>query len=365
MPPEFNYTRLDLARRRRGFAKSALAEAAHITPQSLAGYRAQTRVPSPETIGRFADLLQFPQEFFFGPMLEEPPRDGSSFRSFSRLTARLKDQALAAGTLAIALSKWIDERFNLQEPSIPDYPGVEPEEAAMAVRAEWGLGEQPVRNMIHRLESHGVRVFSLAEDTGDMDAFSCWMGGDTPFVFLNTMKSAERSRMDAAHELGHLVLHRHHHDARRRDAEREADQFGAAFLMPRGSVLANAPRRGPLASIIAKKHYWGVSVANLTFRMHKVRLLTDWEYRALFTEIGRRGYRRQEPNPARHETSQVLAKVFASLREDGVTMSQIARNLSVYADELRKVVFGLVLTPISGEGRQNSEFHPNPELKVM
>ena len=42
----------------------------------------------------------------------------------------------------------------------------------MAIRAEWGLSERPISNMIHRLEYQGVRVFSLAEDTADMDAFS-------------------------------------------------------------------------------------------------------------------------------------------------------------------------------------------------
>ncbi len=364
MASVFNPTRLDLARRRRGLTKIALAEAARISQSSLVAYSAHTREPEPETINRLAGVLHFPPEFFFGPTLEEPPVSGASFRALSRLTARLREQALAAGALAIALAGWIDDRFTLREPSIPEYPGVEPEEAAMAVRTEWGLGEQPAKNMIHRLEFHGVRVFSLAEDTVDMDAFSCWIG-NTPFVFLNTMKSAERSRMDAAHELGHLVLHRHHYDARGRDAEREADQFGASFLMPRGSVLANAPRHGRLSQIIEAKRFWGVSAANLTYRMHKVGLLTDWEYRTLFTEISRHGYRRREPNAARGETSQVLAKVFGSLRDEGVTMSQVAKKLKIYPDDLNRAVFGLVLTPIIGGGRPDSEPHPGPELRVV
>ena len=220
----------------------------------------------------------------------------------------------------------------------------------MAVRTEWGLGERPVKNMIHRLEAHGVRVFSLAEDTVDMDAFSCWLG-DTPFVFLNTMKSSERSRMDAAHELGHLVLHRHHHGARGREAEREADRFGASFLMPRGSVLANAPRHGRLKQIIEAKRHWNVSTANLTFRMHKVGLLTDWEYRTLFAEISRHGYRTQEPNAAQSESSQVLAKVFHSLRADGITMSQVAQELRVYP---RRVEQGRIRLSIDNHIRRGA-----------
>ncbi|MYC32143.1 MAG: ImmA/IrrE family metallo-endopeptidase [Chloroflexi bacterium] len=354
MTTAFNPTRLDLARRRRGLTKIALAEAAGISQVSLFTYSARTRAPEPETLNRLADVLHFPPEFFFGPTLEEPPVSGASFRALSRLTARLREQTLAAGALAIALAQWIDERFTLQEPSIPEYPGVDPEEAAMAVRTEWGLGERPVKNMIHRLESYGVRVFSLAEDTVAMDAFSCWIE-DTPFIFLNTMKSVERSRMDAAHELGHLVLHRHHHSASGREAEREADQFGASFLMPRGSVLANAPRHGRLQDIVKAKQYWAVSVANLTYRMHKVGMLTDWQYRTLFGEISRHGYRSREPEAIRGETSQVLAKVFASLRDDGITMSHVAKNLRIYPDELNRSVFGLVLTLMVEERRLDSD----------
>ena len=364
MTEAFNPARLDLARRRRGLTQLALAEAARISKRSLVGYKSHYREPEPETINRLADALHFPQAFFFGPTLEELPVGGTSFRALSRLTARLREQALAAGALAIDLAKWIDDRFTLQKPSIPEYAGVEPEEAAMGVRTEWGLGERPIQNMIHRLESHGVRVFSLAEDTVDMDAFSCRLG-DTPFMFLNTMKSAERSRMDAAHELGHLVLHRHHRSVHGRDAEGEADQFGAAFLMPRGSVLATAPRHGRLSQIIRAKRYWAVSTASLTYRMHKVGLLTDWEYRTLFTEISRHGYRSHEPNPIQSETSQVLAKVFRSLRDDGITMSHVAKELRIYPDELNRVVFGLVLTLIVGEGHPDSGPHPEPELRVV
>ncbi|MBK8210507.1 MAG: ImmA/IrrE family metallo-endopeptidase [Rhodospirillales bacterium] len=41
-----------------------------------------------------------------------------------------------------------------------------------------------------------------------VSAFSFWEGGH-PFIFLGADKqSAARSRFDAAHELGHLILHR-------------------------------------------------------------------------------------------------------------------------------------------------------------
>ena len=123
----------------------------------------------------------------------------------------------------------------------------------------WGLGELPVKNMIHLLESKGIRVFSLSIDTAQLDAFSMWHA-DTPFVFLNTMKSCEHSRFDAAHELGHLVLHRHA-GSKGQEAEREANAFASAFLMPRASVLANAPHMATVDQLSRGRLTVGMSSA--------------------------------------------------------------------------------------------------------
>ncbi|MET9565773.1 ImmA/IrrE family metallo-endopeptidase [Streptomyces tauricus] len=74
------------------------------------------------------------------------------------------------------------------------------------VRTRWDLGQAPAPNMVHLLEAHGVRVFSLPPDSLEVDAFAVWRSG-VPFVFLHTLKTVERARFFAAHELGHLVMH--------------------------------------------------------------------------------------------------------------------------------------------------------------
>lgn len=60
--------------------------------------------------------------------------------------------------------------------------------------------------MIHLLESKGVRLAPLKHEYTDIDAF-CFYRDAILYVFFNTSKSAKRQRFDAAHELGHLVLH--------------------------------------------------------------------------------------------------------------------------------------------------------------
>ncbi|MFD5336500.1 MULTISPECIES: ImmA/IrrE family metallo-endopeptidase [Streptomyces] len=64
-------------------------------------------------------------------------------------------------------------------------------------------------------------------DCPEVDAFSFW-DGEIPFVLLSTEKTAERGRFDAAHELGHLVLHGEEQMPHGPQAEAEAHRFAAA-----------------------------------------------------------------------------------------------------------------------------------------
>jgi Zn-dependent peptidase ImmA (M78 family)/DNA-binding XRE family transcriptional regulator len=361
---EFTPSRLTLARKRRGITKKELAAKADVSARSLFSYERGDAQPTPETVARLASALDFPGGFFSAPDQEEPSLDGTSFRALSRLPAGKRDQALGAAALALALDDWIQERFVLPEPSVPQLRGVDPETAAEVIRTEWNMGQRAIPNMVQLLEAHGIRVFSLAEEYAEVDAFSFWRN-NAPFVFLNMKKSAERSRMDAAHELGHLVLHWRHESPRGREYEHEAEIFASAFLMPRGSVLAEAPRGANLDGIIAAKRRWKVSAAALTYRMHAVGLLSDWQYRAVFVDISRRGFRKAEPNEIPRESSQVLAKVFAALREEGMTKADVASVLSIPVAELEKLVFGLVIMPLQGGAQPAPPSAEPPRLRLV
>jgi hypothetical protein len=55
------------------------------------------------TVQRFAAVLDFPVEFLTGDDIEEPSIDGVSFRALSAMTARQRDQATGAATIALQL----------------------------------------------------------------------------------------------------------------------------------------------------------------------------------------------------------------------------------------------------------------------
>jgi Zn-dependent peptidase ImmA (M78 family)/DNA-binding XRE family transcriptional regulator len=331
-------------------AKLTLAGLIGVDRKTVHSYEAGITIPQYEVMSQIVRSLGFPREFFFGDDIEEPSVYSGSFRSMSKMTAPLRDMALSQAAFGLHLGGWLKRKFELPPVQIPDVSlASDPEAAAEYVRRAWGLGTLSVRNMIHLLESRGVRVFSLALDAREVDAFSLWTGG-IPYVFLNSNKSAEHSRFDAAHELGHLVLHKHG-PPRGIEAERQANTFASAFLLPRGTVFAHAPRFPNYNTLVGLKRIWVVSVAALAYRLHELELLTDWQYRGICIEIARRG-RNKEPNEAARETSVVLPKLFASLYEDGITRAQVARELAIPTSELEELLFGLTMTGILGGGKR-------------
>jgi Zn-dependent peptidase ImmA (M78 family)/DNA-binding XRE family transcriptional regulator len=343
----FNPTRLLLAPERRGLLAKDLASKCQVTPQTVTHWESGETRPSEELIVRIAEVTGFPLAFFSLGDIDSLPEGSVTFRARSRIPARQKRSALAAGTLARELTIWIEQRFDLPKVSLPDLTDQPPDLVARIIRAEWMLGDKPIPNMIHLLESRGVFVLSLAEDVHELDAFSFW-SGKRPIVLLNTMKSAERSRMDAAHELMHLLAHREETD---KSEEEEANKFAGAFLMPKESLFANAPRIPALPQLIDAKRRWGVALAALVVRLHEVGILSDWQYRMLFIDLSKRGYRTREPNPIpQRESSTLLAQVFRFLAGQNIKPATVARELAWNRKQIEELIFGLGATLISVDG---------------
>jgi Zn-dependent peptidase ImmA (M78 family)/DNA-binding XRE family transcriptional regulator len=331
---------------RRGYTMTSFASKIGVDMKTVGAYEKGTSAPTAEMLETISGVLDFPIEFFYGDNLESP--GNVSFRSLSRMTSRKRDMALSQGALALDVCRWLETKFELPLCELPDLgrEASDIEAAAASLRRVWDLGELPIRNMIHLLEANGIRVFSLSIDAKEVDAFSLW-SGDNPAILLNTFKSAERSRFDAAHELAHLVLHRHGGPESSRDAEVQADAFASAFLMPKGSVEANAPKFPSVAELIRLKHIWGVSVSAVNYRLHKLGLISDWHYRKLCIQLSSRGYRTHEPSGQPRETSALLPKLLLDLyREDKLTRVAIARELALPVSELNHLLFGLTISAI-------------------
>jgi Zn-dependent peptidase ImmA (M78 family) len=341
-----NPERVELVRLRLGLTKTGFAEALGVDRKTVQRFYNGDEL-SDAVLNRLCDISGYPRKFFEKPPFEYPNSEGVSFRSLRSLTASARDSALAAGALAFEIDDWVTSRFELPQHMLPRVNNKDPADAAGAVRSYWGIGSRPIGNMVNLLESRGVRVFSLVEETRHLDAYSFWRN-DKPYVFLNTLKTPEHSRFDAAHELGHLVMHRR--GAGHKSAEDEAHAFASAFLMPRADLLAHIPVVRSLDDLIRAKTRWRVSVSALNYALHKIGIISAWHYRGYYIELNKYG-RDVEPNGIEPETSQVWAKILTALWREGVTLSHIAADLSFPEKELSNLLFGIAASPANARSQ--------------
>lgn len=332
----FVIEKLRLARKLRGKSKKELSLRLDIAQKTLSEWENGKAIPKYEKIQQVANFLEFPVDFFYTNEKFKLQMDNISFRATSRLSALDRDQAIANLNLASLINDWIDNNFNLPKVQLPDMSGYDPVEAAKIIRKEWSL-EECINNTICLLEQHGVRVYSTMEDCNDYDALSKWFG-EIPFVILKPTKTAERSRFDAMHELGHLVLHKHKIN-RDRFVEEEANKFASEMLMPEHSVKKYIPDIPSLTNFIQYKKLWKVSLQAIMYRYNKLGLISDWVYRSLYLQARKWGYDKNEPESIEKETSLVFKSILKLLNEDNKTLKNISNETNIPQEDLNKLMF--------------------------
>jgi len=318
---EFNKHRLKIAKDLKGKTNKDLAKILSCTEVTISNYLNENKpsVPDFEKIVRLSESLNLPFSFFNSTFDIQVADEQIFFRSYSRIKAQYRNSARAYSEFAIQTLEYFDKKIS----NLPAFQGFdidtlvnEPEKAALTLRGDWQLGVLPIKNIIALLESHGIAVFRLPLEVKEVDAFSFYHDG-RPIVFLNTAKSAERMRFDAAHELGHLVLHSDDKNVleNMKDKEHEADKFASSFLMPKEAFVAMAPNNLSLPNLINYKKYWKVSLVAMNYNLHVNGLLTDWHNRRNCIEFSKRGYSKTEPDPIEREKPILLNKIVKVLLE--------------------------------------------------
>jgi Zn-dependent peptidase ImmA (M78 family) len=177
------------------------------------------------------------------------------------------------------------------------------------------------------MENKGAIITRCNFQSEALDAFSQWSNSDsTPYIFLSSNKnSAVRSRFDIAHELGHLVMHRHvdrstvYKPAEFKSIEKQAYRFAAAFLLPAES-FANDLTRPTLDNFWALKERWKVSIAMMIKRCEQLNIVGEDFVPKLWINYNRRGWRKQEPldDKLTIETPKYLRMCIEMLINEGV-----------------------------------------------
>lgn len=329
----FDPQRLRVARLAAGLRANQLAERIDVNPSAISQYEHGYTKPSPATLRQIALALGMPLQWFATTRpLGAVSEAGAHFRSLRSSSKQERGQAFAGAVIAWDLCRVIETKVRLTEAAVPvivpsdDADIADLDAIADEVRARWSVPDGPIPNVVRLMEQHGILVVRSVFGTRRVDAFS-YDFGTRPIVTLgDDSQDAARSRFDAAHELGHLVMHP---DAEPGDGilERQAHGFAAAFLMPARLIRSELPGKFDVARFSALRHIWGVSVAALLYRSRQLGVMPENTYRRAVTWMSANGYRRDESRlgdlgPAERPT--LLAAAVDLLESNGTSREALA-----------------------------------------
>lgn len=340
-----------------------LAAMVGVSPSTVSKWKSEEQAPEPATLERLAEVVNVRPEWFLRSTINDftPPL----FRSNASAHVAARDMMRArlqwGQDITVALQDFVD----LPVVNIPDSRAAHPDDisneeieaAAEQCRATWSLGTGPIADVLLAMESAGIVV--VREETGvaAIEGVSTWSSeAKRPFVLLAADKgNGFRSRFDAAHELGHLVLHRHigriTDPARHKAMEKQAHRFAGAFLLPAQSFGQDVSLPITLDSLLLLKQRWGVSAAAMIMRLEALGILSSDEATTLFKRRSARWGAKAEPNDDTRlpEKPRLLKRTIELLLSSGVlTTEGIQQHLGLAAVDIESLT-GLQTGALSRE----------------
>ena len=295
--------RLKLARTATGLSLSGLEHAIGnlVTAQAMGGYERDESVPDSGVLIALADALGVSVDYLIGD--QEMELEAIDFRK--KASASKRDEAQVEAQVLRMLEGYLQVEEMLGLPSVEwdkprdaPYPVVndlgEADRGTRALRDHWGLGIEPIPDLVEVLEGRGVKVLSvvLADSIDGLTARVRRTRGSTlPVIVVNSTHRVERQRFTIAHELGHMVLSV---VGRKVDGENAAHRFAGAFLMPAEALWSEVGKRRTSVDwreLFELKQLFGVSVQALTYRCKDLGIFSHAFFGRLFDEFKRLGWR--------------------------------------------------------------------------
>ena len=331
-----------------------------VSHTQIAKFEAGEACPDSKQLARFSQILKVRPDYFF--KLDVLKLETVEYRSQTKLgekgRKRLEEQAYEFFERYLEIERilGIDQEplplADLSQMKAEDFPAAV-EKAAKDLREAWELGMNPIPNVHVMLETHGVKVKTLAQEAG-FDGFSAFAQANetrVPVIALSKRwlegveKDLPRFRFTAIHELGHLYL-KFPASFGHKEKENWCHWFAGAFLIPwepfEERFGVNRIKIS-LNELIAIKQEWGVSVAAIMKRASNLGLVTPGRYKTYCIVANKNRWNAKEPGKwsGDEKSSRFEPLVLRALAQELVTHSKAAGLLGITLPDL-----GALYTPV-------------------
>jgi Zn-dependent peptidase ImmA (M78 family)/DNA-binding XRE family transcriptional regulator len=212
------------------------------------------------------------------------------------------------------------------------------EKSANMLRTTWKLGMNALPNVIDLLEDKKIKVVEI-DAPDEFDGFSGWADGKIPVIVINKNYNAERKRLTALHELGHLVLNLSD-EIDHKQKEKYCFQFAGAMLIPQSTMkeeIGTYRSSFSQPELIAIKETFGISIQAIMARAKDLGIVSEslfvkfrkWISRNR-TEEGLGAYSGKE------ETFRFMQLIYRAASEEIISLSKAANLSNQKLAEFRK-----------------------------
>ena len=340
--------RLKIARAASGLSLRGLAARIEnlVTAQAIGKYEREESMPSSGVLIALANALDVSVDYLVGD--QEMVLEAVEFRK-KKITSR-REQARVEAKVLHLLERYlvIEELLGLSSvewnrPREAPYPLIqdisESDRAARSLREYWGLGTDPIPNLVELLEKQGIKILcvALASISGLTARVSCANRNAVPVIVVNRKDRGERQRFTLAHELGHMVMD----VSSNIDSEKAAHRFAGAFLMPAEALWAEIGKHRKSIGgreLFYLKQLFGASVQAIAYRCKDLGIFSESLFQSLFHEFSRLGWRTppyKEPYALPgEEPTRFRRLIFRALAEEVISEPKAAELLGLPVREL-------------------------------
>ena len=345
--------RFKSARLMNGFSLQDLSDnlGNKITRQALHKYEKGEVNPDSEMLDILCEVLRVRPDYFTRETIVE--LGAINFRKLQRFPP--KEQSCIIERTREVLSRYLEleeilglkKTFEHPIPNSKINSTEDIEGIAHKIREKWKLGNGPIINVAELLEENNIKVLELDTKEG-FDGMQTWINEkDIPVIVLNAgkLKSNDRKRFTAFHELGHLLLPLEGIDEKL--AERYCHRFAGAMLFPKEAIvneLGNKRSKISIQELGFLKEQYGISIQAMIFRLGDLGIITENYKRYYFQYINQMGWKVEEPYvyEGKETSNRFEQLIYRALAEDIISMSKAAslKNMKLAEFRSKSIMIG-------------------------
>ncbi|MFY9116314.1 MAG: XRE family transcriptional regulator [Bacteroidales bacterium] len=313
-----------------------------VSKNAISKYERGQMMANSNVLLALSEALNVKLDYFFRPFTVEIKK--IEFRKKKRLATKDSKVIMQIATDFVERYIEIEQFLNItssfvspiQDMAISTIQDVE--EAALQVRSKWKLGINTLPNVIDLLEDKEIKVIEV-EAPDSFDGFSGWGDGRIPIIVINKNYNAERKRLTALHELGHLILNINE-AIESKEKEKICFQFAGAMLMPEPTFrqeIGDNRSHFFLSELISVKETYGISIQAIMARAKNLGIITESHYTSFCKKISNN---RSEKNLGTYKGAEQSFRfkqlIYRAAAEEIISLSKAANLSNQKLAEFRK-----------------------------